>query len=391
VRTPRAQQEQPPHQGPPVRILTHAEALLPDARSYAAEFNVSIDEAVRRLRAQEQQGDVIERLRNATRSRLAGLWREHKPEFRLVVRLVGNAPAPPEFQAAAAGSPTPVVFVTGAAATQAELLDKIHSSLPMFKAALPGLTGTDVDVKTGEIVLTVYAVGAAGEAAKTKGAELGKQLGHPVRIDLIDAPERNAHTRGGANLSTCTSGFVVANSAGTRGVLTAGHCNNLQTYYEFGGTSYAMTFVDEIDDADQDVQWHTTTHDEYPEFYADLTTSARILTGRRLRSSTAIGDAVCHRGLGSGYSCGSVQSTTYQPIFGACNVFTCTSTYIKVSGPNLACTDGDSGGPFFNGQTAFGIMKTGSFTGSAPGQCNFATYMSTDYISGLGVSLVYGP
>lgn len=387
-----AQPEQPPHQGPPVRVATHAEALAQDARSYAAEFKVGVEEAQRRLHAQEQQGEVVERLRNAMRDRLAGLWLEHQPEFRLVVRLKGEAPAPPAYQAAAAGSPTPVAFVTGAAATQEEVLQKVHSSLSQLQAALPGLSGTDADVRTGEIVLTVHAVGAAGEAAKARGPELGKQLGHPVRIELIDAPLQDGHTRGGANVTGCTSGFVVANSAGTRGVLTAGHCGDPQTYYEFGGTNYPMTFISEIRDADQDVQWHTTTHDEYPEFYADSTATARTLTGRRLRSSTAVGNAVCHRGSASGYSCGTVQSTTYQPTYAnACPGTTCASVWITVGGANLACYPGDSGGPWFNCQTAFGIYKGQSSTGTAPGQCNLAIYMSTDYISGLGVSLVYGP
>lgn len=387
-----AQQEAPPHQGPPVRIATAAEALQQDGRSYATEFNVGIDEAVRRLRAQEQQGDVIARLRDANRSRFAGLWIEHQPTFRVVVRLTGDAPASPEFETAAAGSPIPVAFVTNATATESQVLAKIRESLPLFKAALPALMGTDMDVKTGDIVLTVYAVGAAGEAAKAKGAELGRQIGHPVRIELVGAPERDLHTRGGANMSACTSGFVVANSAGTRGIATAGHCGDMQTYYEFGtGVSYAADWMNELRDGNTDVQWHTTTHDEYPEFYADLTTTARVLTGRRYRSSTAVGNTVCHRGMGTGYSCGSVASTTYQPTYaGACGNVTCNSVWIKVTGPNLACGYDDSGGPWFNGQTAFGVSKGGVSSGSAPGQCSYATYMSTDFLSGLGVSLVYG-
>jgi hypothetical protein len=387
-----AAQEVPAHPGPPVRRATAAEVIQADARAYAAQFNVGVDEAVRRLRAQEQQGDVIDRLRKANPGRFAGLWVEHQPEFRIVVRLAGDAPAPPEFQAAAANSPTPVVFVTGAAATESQVLGRIQASLPQFRAALPGLMATDMDVKTGDIVLIVHATGAAGEAAKAQGAEFSRQLGHPVRIRLVDAPERDAHTRGGANLSTCTSGFVVQNSAGTRGVLTAAHCGNTQTYFEFGGTSYAITFVSESLDADADVQWHTTSHDEYPEFYADLTTTARVLTGRRLRSSTAVGNTVCHRGMTTGYSCGSVASTTHQPAYsGACGTVTCSALFIRVEGASLLCDLGDSGGPFFNGQTAFGIHKSVSSTGPGAGQCSYAVYMSTDYISDLGVTLVYGP
>lgn len=377
--------------GAPVRRATLAEALEQDARSYSAQFGVPLEEAVRRLRAQEHQAEAITRLREANPGRFAGLWVEHKPVFRIVVRLAGRSPAGSEFHRAAAGSRTPVSFVTGAAATEEEVLGRIRSSLPRFMAELPELMGTDMDVRTGDIVLVVFAPGAAGEAAREKGARLGREIGHPVRVQVVDVPETNSHTRGGAHLSTCTSGFVVANSAGTRGVLTAGHCGSTQTYFEYGGVSYPATFVAERFDADEDVQWHTTEHDEYPEFYADLTTTPRVLTGRRLRSSTAVGNTVCHRGMSSGYSCGSVESTTYQPTFaGACNGVACTATYIKVSGPNLKCYSGDSGGPWFNGQTAFGIHKSDASSGPALGQCSYGVYMSTDYLTGLGLSLVYG-
>lgn len=378
--------------GPSVRRATLDEALRQDAGAYAAQYHVSEMEAVRRLKTQEEQGDAVSRLRDANPGRFAGLWVEHEPVFRTVVRLKGRAPAGPEFHRAAARSRMPVKFVTGAAASEAEVLGRIQGALPRFTTVLPELQGTDTDVRTGDIVLTVFAPGAAGEAARQKGAALAREIGHPIRVQLAVAPERDQNARGGANLSTCTTGFVVANSAGTRGVTTAGHCGSAQTYSDFSGTSYATTFVAERFDADEDVQWHTTTGAEVPEFYADLTTTARVLTGRRLRSSTAVGNTVCHRGSTSGYSCGSVESTTYQPTFaGACNGFTCTATYIKVSGPDLRCAGGDSGGPWFNGQTAFGTHKSGSSSGPGTGQCSYATYMSTDYLTGLGVSLVYGP
>jgi hypothetical protein len=375
-----------------VRIQTADEAVQAEARAYAGLHNVAAAEAARRIRAEQQAGDVIGRLRAANRARFAGLWIEHQPSFRIVVRLAGDAPAGPDFQAATQGSVIPVAFVIGAAATQDQVLGRIEASLPQFKATIPTLMATDMDVRTGEIVLFVHAVGAAGEAARAQGAELARQVGHPVRVELLAVPEQDQHTRGGANVSSgCTTGFVVQNGAGTQGVTTAAHCDNTQTYQEFGGESYAITYEAGRLDADHDVQWHTTTHTEYPEFYADLTTSARTLTGRRYRSSTAVGNTVCHRGNGTGYSCGSVASTTHQPTYaGACGSQTCNAVYIRVSGADLLCYGGDSGGPWFNGQTAFGVHKSGASSGTARGNCSYAVYMSTDYLSGLGVSLVYG-
>jgi hypothetical protein len=81
-----------------------------------------------------------------------------------------------------------------------------------------------------------------------------------------------------------------------------------------------------VKDADQDVEIHTSGYVERPEFYADSATTARILTGRRYRSSTAAGDQVCHRGTTTGYSCGYVQLTNYTPTYaGACGTVACSA------------------------------------------------------------------
>jgi hypothetical protein len=49
---------------------------------------------------------------------------------------------------------------------------------------------------------------------------------------------------------------------------------------------------------------------------------------------------------------------------------------VTVRGPN--CIPGDSGGPVFSGNVAFGIAK--GINRSASGRCNFYYYMSTDYL-----------
>jgi hypothetical protein len=49
---------------------------------------------------------------------------------------------------------------------------------------------------------------------------------------------------------------------------------------------------------------------------------------------------------------------------------------VAVEGPT--CAHGDSGGPVFLGQTAFGLVKGGSYR--ADGRCLFYYFMSTDYL-----------
>lgn len=372
------------------RVVTADEALRQEAGAYARVHGVGEQEALRRMRIEERMAEVVDRLQEQHRGRLAGIYLQHEPQFRLVVRLTGDGPVRPEV-AQLAGSELPVAFEHGAAATREQILERMKSNVPLFRSTFPDLQGVEVDEATGEIVLTVHASGAAREQARAKLPAIAGEVGPPLRLRFTDNPVELQQIRGGGNLSSCTTGFVVKNSAGTTGVTTAAHCGNSQTYTTFGGTSYAMAFQSpEYNDADQDVQWHTTAQTEHPEFYADLTSSARVLTGQRLRSSTVAGNTTCHRGKVSGYSCGSVQSTTYKPTSYSCGGQTCAATWISVTGANLACAGGDSGGPWFNGQTAFGTHAAGASSGSAQGQCSLAVYMSTDYLAGTAVSLLYG-
>lgn len=116
-----------------------------------------------------------------------------------------------------------------------------------------------------------------------------------------------------------------------------------------------------------------------------------VATYECYRSSTGSGDQVCHRGTATGYSCGLVSVTNYQPTYsGACGTQTCSAVWVQVAGAaDTACYGGDSGGPVFASQTAFGLMKGASFSGSAKGQCNWFIYMSTDFLP-TGWTLLYG-
>lgn len=362
------------------------EALLKSATSYAADYGVNVDEALKRLRLQNSVKDTLTKLEKSTRSRFAGAWIEHKPNFRVVVRLTGNSQVlPNDAQSMVSKSVVPIKIVTGAKATLSQLVDNIDSKLPELRKMHSKLAGAEVDVKTGEIVLFVEQDKVAEARIKNDARQF---FGLPVRIESVDAPVSDGHTRGGAHLSTCTSGFVVKHpSTGTRGYVTAGHCGNNQTYFEYGGTSYSTTFIGEIRDADQDVQWHTTPHIEQPYFYASSTTSYRPLQGQKNRSSQTVGGYVCHRGKTTGYSCGNIQSKTFKPTYtNACPGVTCASVWIRVAGSSLKCFPGDSGGPWFLVYDAYGIYKGQSSSGTTAAGCNWAFYMAVDY---LGISLVF--
>ncbi len=102
----------------------------------------------------------------------------------------------------------------------------------------------------------------------------------------------------------------------------------------------------------QDVQWHET---------ADLTvrnlmfdgTYNRYVYGTKHRDSQAINELVCKYEKTSRYGCGNIIDKEYTPNW----IESPTSTYIRVrnsSGLDLS-EPGDSGGPWFYNNTAYGI------------------------------------
>lgn len=90
----------------------------------------------------------------------------------------------------------------------------------------------------------------------------------------------------------------------------------------------------------------------------------------------------------TGTSCGTVQTITFDPgnICGPNGSADCAATWVKVTGPDLACWEHDSGGPVFSGGIAYGIVQSGGNpSGTGHGQCPNIAFMSINYISNLGI------
>ena len=171
---------------------------------------------------------------------------------------------------------------------------------------------------------------------------------------------------GGLGISTCTTGFTVRNSAGARGVSTAGHCGNSQSL-----SGYALTFRGEAYSGSYDVQWHNASGHTYPNTIK-VSTSTRSITATRSRGSQTVGSQVCKQGKTTGYTCGTISTTSY------CASGACTWVRVAGNGTNLS-EGGDSGGPWFSGNTAYGSHTYGIGDDSA--------YMPVDYFSGISMSI----
>ena len=77
------------------RILSAEEALRQDARWYARDFGVSLDEAIRRLEMQDDRlpADLERDLKKSEGDAYAGLWLRHKPDYGLTVATAGDPAA----------------------------------------------------------------------------------------------------------------------------------------------------------------------------------------------------------------------------------------------------------------------------------------------------------
>lgn len=363
-------------------VQTPVEALAQDAREYAARYAVPQDEAMRRLRAQEESVAATDRIREEFGTRLAGISLEHQPGFRIVVLLTGDAPVP-DRTIFAGGMQVPVTFRTGALATRDQVIAALKANQAALRAMLPAPPGLGLDERSGRLVVTMSSA-AVSRMGPDLIARLEAQTGVPVRVRLVDR-DGDAAVEGGARLEgvdpasgrrhACTTGFIVTDGART-GVATAAHCPDSLSYVDPEHGRLPLDFAGQWGWGYRDVQIHLAGEALKPFFYADAAkTAVRPVTTWRNRTSTRAGDVLCHRGESTGYSCAEVELTEFAPPGDLCGG-PCEPYWTTVSGPS--CRAGDSGAPVFNGTVAFGLLKGGSYR--ADGTCNYYFYMSTDYL-----------
>ena len=379
IATPAAAQDVPAP-----RVQTPAEALAQDAATYADLIGIAPSEALSRLRAQELSVAPLDRLLSRHRDRIAGIAIEHRPAYRIVVRLTGEQPVR-DTALRVGGMGVPIHFAPGAGATREQVVAAMRRHRDAIVAATPGNEGMGFDPRTGELVVLGNPNRFPPELVAETDARLEALTGVPVRLGLAAGESRNSDASGGARVeglnpasgrrTWCTTGFTVTDGART-GLTTAAHCADDLTLLQPDGRSQPLTFVAGWGAGSQDVQVHVSDAPLNPLFYADADKQvARPLTAVRPAASLRAGDIACHRGETSGYGCAEIQLTDYAPPGALCGG-PCEPTWITVTGPT--CAAGDSGGPIFVGTFALGLNKGGNWTRS--GSCNFYYFMSTDYL-----------
>ncbi|MFZ6030991.1 MAG: S1 family peptidase [Chloroflexota bacterium] len=346
-----------------------------DMEMYAKEQGIDLAEAERRFAVQDIAGELEAKLVEGESETFAGLWLEHTPEFRVVVQFTQDN----KDISAYLDSPelAGVVDVrTAKVSLNALEADQRSAMMAAEKAGIP--VESEINVQANTVDLYV------AERARLDGALAAGELQLPstVQVTTVESMGNSEATiYGGLPLSTCTSGFTVRNSAGTRGVSTAAHCGNSQSY-----AGIALTYRGQVFRDYYDVQWHSASGHTFTNlirWWSSGTT--RRITATKSRASQTIGGYVCKYGKTTHYTCGYISSKTYAPSY----VPSVNATFIRVNNTagyaNLS-SGGDSGGPWFLTSTAYGIHS-----GSPGADPNDAIYMAINYISGLGVSVLLTP
>lgn len=360
--------------------LSQSEALAEDAAQYASQFGLPPDEAIRILEEQQASVAATDAIRNEFAARFAGISIEHRPAYRIVVLLTGSEPVADR---EAAG--VPIIFRTGARKTREQAVLAMRRHLIDLRSELPGERGAGYDQRTGEVVLLITNTDAERYGRDAIRTLAEKVSGVAVRVAINDLIEQNMSVDGGGRVegvntltglrNRCTTAFIVTNGE-QNAIATAAHCPDDLTYIGRDGTTTNLPLIGSWGAGYQDVQINGSPDSGQPLFYADRgMDSLRKLVSWRNRDSTRAGDFVCHYGESSGYSCSTVELTDYAPPGDLCGG-PCEPTWVTVKGPN--CVPGDSGGPVFSGEIAFGIAK--GINRDSGGRCNFYYYMSTDYL-----------
>lgn len=360
-------------------------ALLEDATSYAAQTGVSVDEAVRRLRLQKEIGDLDATLATEEPATYAGLWIDDKSGYRVVARFTDPA-AEARLRARVTGGRLADLVETRSAQWSLAELRKQRNEVRVQARGAKIRTNSDINVFENRV--EVYVLDESKLTAAM--AKAGAHLPEGVVVRQSARLAEPAALTGGTFLSDCTAGFTVQAPNGELGISTAGHCGNTQ--YVSG---VLLPFRRENRGGDYDVQWHSACDLLQVTNQFESGYGMRSVVGTRSRNSQAIGTYVCKWGKATYRTCGWIESKDYDPD-GLTDFNPFDGSFIRVDGHGANLVDpGDSGGPWFVEDVAYGIT-TGYTYGSTLitdviGRIfndKDAIYMAVNYVSGVGVNVL---
>ncbi len=195
----------------------------------------------------------------------------------------------------------------------------------------------------------------------------------------------------------CTSGFTAQlDGTDTYGIITAGHCtgtlqmNGVTLPWDRGYNSITADAefrkVTRGDDGEDHVLRSQIAFGDRAPF------TIRVVRSKARRSEMR-GRLVCHQGMNSGVSCGTVINIHHRPTYyRACvrasgtkrhpesQPTPCSNVFVRVHGPDLNACKGDSGGPWFMASKAYGIHMASNGVRNCARKGVYATFSAIDEV-----------
>jgi len=360
-----------------------AAAQDPVAVSYADMHKVSIAEAQRRLSHLNDIARLEQQLQRESPDTFAGLYIEHHPTYRVVVKFTGDA------RSQLARFTKDSLFVAESSPRSFELLKSAQDVLAEEMTNLGIEFESGLNIKTSEIDVFVRDRARAADRMKILLPAISFIKLHQTAGFLKTTTLSGGNGLTGSTMN-CTSGFNIVGSIRDLGITTAGHCANNVTYTP--SPSVALAFQSEQNSGSNDVQWHKQPTAGTPQQQTNEITliggpqSSMKITGTTPSSALPLGSTVCKSGISGGYRCGEVADKYSQSNYNGS-----LGTYIRVHNiSNQALSlPGDSGGPVFGSNIAYGTIHGRGAAGTA--FVNDMYFMPVERLSTIGVSVVTSP
>lgn len=228
--------------------------------------------------------------------------------------------------------------------SEAELNDRVTSTHFLVFEDVSRAEGvsTEADPVTGRISVTI---GAAARDRTVVQEDAQQLLPSDVEVRVVWLPHGgdDATHKGGQPTTSCTSGFVVKQNS-LRGVATAAHCSDQQSM-----NGVALNYVFAHNGTYGDMQWHTRSGDWFPDDFLAGNATTWNANNRDVAGNgyPVVGQDVCKNGKNGFRDCDVIKALGHCHN-GACNL-------VRVY--QRQAEGGDSGGPWYWGNAAYGLHK----------------------------------
>ena len=223
------------------------------------------------------------------------------------------------------------------------------------------VAGWYVDVVRNALVVSVVGADPAGVAfARTFG-------GRNVRIERVaEAPKPLWNIIGGQAIffsgGRCSVGFNARNSAGTRYVITAGHCTNLGGNVTGIGGPIGPVAGSSFPINDYGIIRVTSAAAVSTPLVSRYSSGSNVTVAGS--AVTPVGGSVCRSGSTTGWRCGTVQAFNQIVNYGLLGLV------LGLTRTNVCAEPGDSGGSFVSNPGTTGRVQAQGMTSGGSGNCS---------------------